>query len=56
MQPIDAPWTPALYGPNMDEVAVAPDEAARHTYAFRRWTDEQHILGIINMADEAVSP
>ena len=39
----------ALTSEGYEEVAVAPEEAAGHTFAFRRWDEEEDLIAVVNM-------
>lgn len=43
--------SPALYSNNFEEINVSPNN---FTYAFRRWTNKENVIGAINMGDIAV--
>lgn len=43
--------SPALYSNNFKEISVAPND---FTYAFRRWQNDENIIGLINMGDRNV--
>lgn len=41
--------TPALYSDNFEEINIEPDD---YTYAYRRWEEDQNIIGLINMGNQ----
>lgn len=43
--------SPALYSENFEEINVSPND---FTYAFRRWHEDEDIIGLINMGDRNV--
>lgn len=43
--------SPALYSENFQEVNVSPND---FTYAFRRWHENENVIGLINMGDKNV--
>lgn len=43
--------SPAMYSENFEEVNVSPND---FTYAFRRWHEDENVIGLINMGDRNV--
>ncbi|MCF8265183.1 MAG: T9SS type A sorting domain-containing protein, partial [Melioribacteraceae bacterium] len=43
--------SPALYSENFEEIDISPND---FTFAFRRWNNNENVIGLINMGDQKV--
>lgn len=46
---------PSLYSDNVEEVVVS-EERAGQIFAYHRWTDDEHLIGVVNLGPQDVRP